>query len=176
MANTMTLTALSNSFAPVATDKPIRILVVDDEQAVCNLLVSFLESLSYQVETAPDGLAGLDKYARGRFDLVITDLSMPNMDGIELVKQIRELDDEAVILMITGYPTIGSVVEAVKQGATDYITKPFTLDEIKIRIDKAIGSKALQGRLKSVQGLAWGLVFSIPFWLILGIALAFLFK
>ena len=176
MASAITLSAVTNPFVAITADKPIRILVVDDEPAVCNLLVSFLESLSYQVETAPDGLAGLDKYARGHFDLVITDLSMPNMDGIELVKQIRAIDDEAVVLMITGYPTIGSVVEAVKLGATDYITKPFTLDEIKIRIEKAIGSKALQGRLKSVQGLAWGLVFSIPFWLILGIALAFLFK
>ena len=176
MANTMTLGSVSVPFISVATDKPIHILIVDDEPAVCNLLVSFLESLSYKVETAPDGLAGLDKYVRTHFDLVITDLSMPNMDGIELVKQIRAIDDEAVILLITGYPTIGSVVEAIKQGATDYITKPFTLDEIKIRIDHAIGSKALKGRLKSVQGLAWGLVFSIPFWLILGIALAFLFK
>ena len=172
----MTLPVVTDAPTSVAADKPIRVLIVDDEAAVCDLLVSFLNSLSYEVETATDGLAGLNKYAHGRFDLVITDLSMPNMDGIELVKQIKEIDDEAVILLITGYPTIGSAVEAIKLGATDYITKPFALDEIKMRIDKAIGTKVLQGRLKSAQGLAWGLVFSIPLWLILGIVLAFIFK
>jgi DNA-binding NtrC family response regulator len=160
----------------VSFDNPVRVLVVDDEQLVRDLLVSYLTSLGFVVETAQDGVEGLEKYAQGDFDLVMTDLSMPNMDGIELVKQIRETDDEAVILMITGYPTIGTAVEAIKQGATDYITKPFTLDEVKIRIDKAIGTKTLQGRLKSAQGLAWGLLLSIPLWLIIGVVLAWLLR
>jgi len=175
MASTMTL-SMPRLASTVPADRPIRVLVVDDEKAVCDLLVSFLKSLSYEVDTAADGLEALDKYAHAHFDLVLTDLSMPNMDGLELARQLRELDDEAVVLMITGYPTIGSAVEAIKQGATDYITKPFALDEIKIRIEKAIGTKTLRGRLKSVQGLAWGLAFSIPLWLILGIALAFILK
>ena len=157
-------------------DKPIRVLVVDDEQLVRDLLVSYLDSIGFVVETAQDGLKGLEKYTGGDFDLVITDLSMPNMDGLELMKELREIDDEAVVLMITGYPTIGTAVEAIKQGAADYITKPFTLDEVKIRIDKAIGAKTLKGRLKSAQGLAWGLLFSIPLWLVIGIVLAWLFK
>jgi two-component system response regulator PilR (NtrC family) len=158
------------------TDKPIRVLVVDDEPLVRDLLVSYLNGLGFAVETAQDGLEGLEKYTGGDFDLVITDLSMPNMDGIELVKELREIDDEAVVLIITGYPTIGTAVEAIKQGAADYITKPFTLDEVKIRIDKAIGAKTLKGRLKSAQGLAWGLLFSIPLWLVIGIVLAWIFK
>ena len=160
----------------MSKDKPIRVLVVDDEQLVRDLLVSYLNSLGFVVETAQDGLEGLEKYTEGDFDLVITDLSMPNMDGIELVKELREADDEAVVLIITGYPTIGTAVEAIKHGAADYITKPFTLDEVKIRIDKAIGAKLLKGRLKSAQGLAWGLLFSIPLWLVIGIVLAWMFR
>ena len=160
----------------MSKDKPIRVLVVDDEQLVRDLLVSYLNSLGFVVETAQDGLEGLEKYTEGEFDLVITDLSMPNMDGIELVKELREADDEAVVLIITGYPTIGTAVEAIKHGAADYLTKPFTLDEVKIRIDKAIGAKLLKGRLKSAQGLAWGLLFSIPLWLVIGIVLALIFK
>jgi DNA-binding NtrC family response regulator len=159
-----------------ATDNPIRVLVVDDEQLVRDMLVSYLHTLGFVIDTAEDGLDGLHKYRDGDFDLVITDLSMPNMNGIDLVRQIKEFDDEAVILMITGYPTIGTAVEAIKHGATDYITKPFTLDEVKIRIDKAIGAKTLKGRLKSVQGLAWGLLFSIPLWLVIGIVLALIFR
>jgi len=160
----------------MSTDKPIRVLVVDDEQLVRDLLVSYLNSLGFVVETAQDGLEGLEKYTEGDFDLVITDLSMPNMDGLQLMKELREIDEETVVLMITGYPTIGTAVEAIKQGATDYITKPFTLDEVKIRIDKAIGAKMLKGRLRSVQGLAWGLLFSIPLWLVIGIVLAWMFR
>jgi DNA-binding NtrC family response regulator len=162
--------------APMKYDNPVRVLVVDDEPAVRDLLVSYLASLGFVAETAGDGLEGLDKYKQGDFDLVLTDLSMPNMDGIELVRQIREHDDEAAILMITGHPTIATAVEAIKQGATDYITKPFTLDEVKIRIDKAIGMKTIQGRLRSAQGLAWGLLLSIPLWLIIGVVLAWIFR
>lgn len=160
----------------MSTEDPIRILVVDDEQLVRDLLVSYLSSLGFVVETAQDGVEGLEKYAEGDFDVVLTDLSMPNMDGLELLKELREIDDEAVVLIITGYPTIGTAVEAIKQGAADYITKPFTLDEVKIRIDRAVGAKMLQGRLKSAQGLAWGLLFSIPLWLVIGILLAWLFR
>ena len=160
----------------MSTEELVRILVVDDEQLVRDLLVSFLSSLGFVVETAQDGVEGMDKYLEGNFDLVLTDLSMPNMDGLELLKELREIDDEAVVLIITGYPTIGTAVEAIKQGAADYITKPFTLDEVKIRIDRALGAKMLQGRLKSAQGLVWGLLFSIPLWLVIGIVLAWLFK
>jgi DNA-binding NtrC family response regulator len=78
--------------------------------------------------------------------------------------------------MLTGHPSIDTAVEAINRGADDYITKPFHLEDVKLRIAKALEKQSLKGRLKTAQGLAWGLMLSIPLWLLLGIILVILFK
>ncbi len=149
-----------------------RVMVVDDEENIREVLSNYLESMNYEVDTAEDGQDALNKFSKGNFDLIISDLLMPNIDGLELLKRIRNIDKEVIFLMITGYPSIETAVDAIKKGAYDYITKPFHMEDVKLRIERAFEKRSLKERLKTVQGLAWALLFSIPLWLILGIILA----
>ena len=154
-----------------------RILVVDDDNGVREALSEFLLSLGYAVVAVENGEEALTEYEKGGFDMVMADLIMPNMDGMELLQRIREIkNNEVIFLMMTGHPSIGTAVEAINRGADDYITKPFHLEDVKLRISKALEKQALKGRLKTAQGLAWGLMLSIPLWLLLGIILVILFK
>ena len=140
-------------------------------------LSEFLLSLGYGVVTVENGEDALAEYGKGDFDVVMADLIMPNMDGMELLRQIREgKNNEVIFLMITGHPSISTAVEAINRGADDYITKPFHLEDVKLRISQALEKQTLKGRLKTAQGLAWGLMLSIPLWLLLGIILVILFK
>ena len=154
-----------------------RILVVDDDAGVREALSEFLLSLGYGVVAVENGEDALAEYGKGDFDVVMADLIMPNIDGMELLRQIRETkNNEVIFLMITGHPSISTAVEAINRGADDYITKPFHLEDVKLRISKALEKQTLKGRLKTAQGLAWGLMLSIPLWLLLGIILVILFK
>ncbi len=154
-----------------------RILVVDDDTGVRESLSEFLLSLGYAVVAVENGEDALAEYGNGDFDVVMADLIMPNMDGMELLRRIREIkNNEVIFLMITGHPSISTAVEAINQGADDYITKPFHLEDVRLRISTALEKQTLKGRLKTAQGLAWGLMLSIPLWLLLGIILVILFK
>ncbi len=148
------------------------VMVVDDEENIREVLSNYLDSLGYAVETANDGQDALEKFEVGGYDLIISDLLMPTVDGLELLRKVREKDKDVIFLMITGYPSIETAVEAIKKGAYDYITKPFHMEDVKLRIERAFEKKNLRQRLSTVQGFVWALLFSIPLWLILGIILA----
>lgn len=153
-----------------------RVMVVDDEENIREVLSNYLDSLGYEVVTASDGEDALRKFEVGGYDLIISDLLMPTIDGLELLKAVREKDRDVIFLMITGYPSIETAVDAIKQGAYDYITKPFHMEDVKIRIERSFEKKNLRDRLSTIQGFVWALLFSIPVWLILGIILAKLLK
>ncbi len=123
---------------------PAKILVVDDENSMRELLVILLRREGYQVEQADNGAAGLDKILTTGFDLVISDIQMPKMTGIELLRQIRQREIEVTVLMITAFSSTEEAVEAMKLGAYDYITKPFKNDEIRLVIKNALERKQLQ--------------------------------
>ncbi|MEC4675280.1 MAG: response regulator, partial [Nitrospirota bacterium] len=97
-----------------------RVLVVDDDPGVRDSLSEFLATLDFQVVTAEDGEDALNHYQRGDFEIIMADLVMPKVDGMELLRRIREVDEEVIFLMITGHPSIGSAVDSINKGAEDY--------------------------------------------------------
>jgi DNA-binding NtrC family response regulator len=120
-----------------------RVLVIDDEMIVCESCKRILEEEGYEVETALSGKEAFDKMKASPFDIVITDLKMPGIDGMEILKTFRKEYPDAIIIMITGFSTVETAVEAMKLGAFDYIPKPFTPDEVSIVVKKAIEKKSL---------------------------------
>ncbi len=152
------------------------VLVVDDEEEMRQFLAEYLNEFGYQVDCAANGQEAIQKYKNGHFDVVLSDLSMSPMNGLELLGEIRKMDSDVVFIMMTGYPSLNSAMEAMKMGAADYITKPFNVDEIRLKIDRVIVNRRLKGRLKNVQAIIWALVISIPVWLVLGIILAHLLR
>ncbi len=131
--------------------KPGRILIVDDDRAMCQLLIDLLRDDGYEAEVAYDGESALDKYRAAPFDLTITDLMMPKMRGIELVQRLREIDGGALVLLITAFGTIESAVEAMRAGAFHYVTKPFHNDEILIQVKRALEQKKLHEELRRLR-------------------------
>ncbi|MGD9123647.1 MAG: sigma-54 dependent transcriptional regulator [Desulfarculaceae bacterium] len=115
-----------------------RILVVDDEQHVRRVLEVMLKRSGYEVHTAEGGQAGLDKFAGEIYDLVILDLRMPDLDGISVLSRIRQAEPDQTVLMITAYASVETALEAMKQGAFDYIGKPFKEEEILLVVEKAL--------------------------------------
>ena len=118
--------------------KKINILVVDDELSIRESLSGWLKRGGYLVETAADGLTALAKNRENHYDIMLIDVKMPEMDGLTLLKKIKETEVETAILMMTAYGDIHDAVEAIKQGAYDYLLKPFEFDELKTSIDRAL--------------------------------------
>jgi signal transduction histidine kinase/GGDEF domain-containing protein len=116
-----------------------RILVVDDEKEIRDFLLKALTRLKgYDVELAESGEEALKKIEKGNFDLVLTDLKMPNTDGLQLVTEIGKSKPEILTVLMTGHGTIDSALEAMKRGASDYLTKPLNLDEMIVRLQKVL--------------------------------------
>jgi len=114
------------------------ILVVDDEVHMQVLLKRILEKESYKVESASSGEEGLERLDKGWFDLVISDLQLPGMHGLEFIKRAKELSPAMPCIVLTGYGTIPSAVTAMKEGAFEYLTKPADNDEIKLVVEKVL--------------------------------------
>ena len=156
--------------------KEARILVVDDDKELADNLVEYLSKLGYQAAPAYGGREALTMFEQGDFQLVITDLKMPEMDGMELLEAVKALDRRVVAMVITGYGTIESAVEAIKKGAYDYIPKPFKMEELELIVNRALERHTLLRQLGVFRGLTLALIISVPFWLILGIILALVWK
>ena len=114
-----------------------RILVVDDEEANLEFLYDLLTHEGYDVETAANGLDGLEQLKQSPFNLLLSDLKMPQMSGVDLIRQMKDLSPYTIGIIFTGFATIETAVEAIKAGAYDYITKPFRVEEILIVLKRA---------------------------------------
>ncbi|OGP66995.1 MAG: Fis family transcriptional regulator [Deltaproteobacteria bacterium RBG_16_44_11] len=121
-----------------------KILIVDDELNMRLVLAAMLKKEGYEVASASDGREALQILKSGKIAAVVTDLKMPNIDGMELLHCISEQHPEVPVIMITAHGTVATAVEALKKGALDYITKPFDLDELKNVISKAIKTRTLK--------------------------------
>jgi len=121
-----------------------KILIVDDEEAIRKALVKFLTELNYEVDSAGDGAEAVEMAKNKIYDLILTDLKMPNMTGIELIREMKKINPQIVSLIMTGFGTIENAVEAMKEGTFHYLTKPFQLDDVAILMHKALKFRQLE--------------------------------
>ncbi|MFT3691746.1 MAG: sigma-54 dependent transcriptional regulator [Kofleriaceae bacterium] len=134
---------------PEARD--VSILVIEDDAAMRDLLAEELGDAGYAVQAAGNAATGLELARAGQFDLIITDLRMPEMDGFDLIRGVRALPEPPHVVMITAFGSIETAIRAVKLGAYDYITKPFEIEELLLAVDKALGERALRTKVAQLQ-------------------------
>jgi DNA-binding NtrC family response regulator len=120
-----------------------RILIVDDEDGMRRLLGRVLSREGYETTTVARGAEALQQVAREHYDLVVTDIKMPEMDGLQLLDELKEYDPSLPIIVMTAYGTVENAVQALRSGAYDYIAKPFETDEIKLTVAKALERERL---------------------------------
>jgi len=123
--------------------KPSQILIVEDDRKMRLALREIMTKEGYSVDTVETGEAALGRVEETSYDLVITDLKLPGIDGMSLLKAIRKSRPDTSVVIITAYATVDTAVEAMREGAEDYISKPFNLDEIRIIVKKVLEKKAL---------------------------------
>ncbi len=119
------------------------ILIIDDEEAMRDSCLQVLTGEGYQVETAGDGKTGLQKVKELKPDLILVDLKMPGICGMEVLEKTRDIDPNIIAVVITGFATIDSAVESMKQGAYDFLPKPFTPDELRIIVKRGLEKRRL---------------------------------
>ncbi len=121
-----------------------RILVVDDERGVRTLSSDLLRRAGYEVVTAASAKEAMARFAEADFDVVLSDIKMPQMDGLALCRELRAREPEQIVILVTGYPSIETAIQGLKEGARDYVTKPFTPDELRLVIARALKERDLQ--------------------------------
>ncbi|MBS1113869.1 MAG: Fis family transcriptional regulator, partial [Nitrospirae bacterium] len=121
-----------------------KILIAEDEDISLNNILDTLRDEGYDVSGTKDGTEALQKIEKGNFDVLITDIKMPGLSGIELLEKVKEEYPDIEVIIITGFGSIGSAVDAMKKGAFDYITKPFDLDELTMKVKKIMDQRVLK--------------------------------
>lgn len=117
-----------------------KILIIEDDAAFCQMLQQFLTKRGYEVEISFSAPEAKSKFEQTKFDLVLTDLRLPDYDGIRLLADIKKVNPKTQVILMTGYAEVGTAVDAMKKGAFDYISKPFTPDEIVLLIESALNT------------------------------------
>jgi two-component system sensor histidine kinase/response regulator len=136
-------------------DKPMtenyKILVIDDEVGICEGIQRALTSRYPRVDAAYEGEKGLQMVREERYDLILIDVMMPGINGIDLIKAIHTIDPEIICIIITGYATVELAVQAIKQGAYDFLSKPFSVDELRLAVNQGLERRKLSQEAKRTQ-------------------------
>ena len=131
-----------------------KVLLIEDEPDVRESYIDMLHLLGYEVEPAENGMSGLEKLQKDSYDIVITDLNMPVMDGLETLRRIKKKEIDTEVIVVTGFATIENAIGAMKQGAFDYITKPVSIEHVRIVLSKCmqkINGRRENAKLKNIN-------------------------
>jgi two-component system nitrogen regulation response regulator NtrX len=128
-----------------------KILIIDDEKAIRRVIKEILEFEKYQVDEAEDGQQGLDMAAKGQYDVILSDIKMPKLDGMDLLAKLMEQGTESSLIMMSGHGNIETAVEAVKKGAFDYLAKPIDLNRLLVTIRNAMDKTLLVAETKKLR-------------------------
>ena len=129
----------------------MKILIIDDEKAICNTLKEILQYEKYDVDIANDGEEGVKKAKAELYDLVLCDIKMPKMDGLEVLAMLQQINPEMPVVMISGHGTIETAVDAIRKGAYDYISKPPDLNRLLITVRNALDRSTLITETKTLR-------------------------
>lgn len=122
---------------------PVRVLVIDDDKSICEYMETFLSKDGFEVKTLMDPSLAAEEVKEGGYHLVVLDLMMPKMDGVEVLERIRKVDDDVAVVIFTGYPSLETAVKSMKLDAVDYLKKPFNPDEFREVVDRVMRKKGL---------------------------------
>jgi DNA-binding response OmpR family regulator len=145
-----------------------RILIVEDDESTREMLSEALKAMGFDPVTADNGKTGLQAFHSESFSLILTDMKMPVMDGITMIKAIRKENPRIPIIVITAYPSVDSAVDSLALGADYYLVKPININDLEIKISKSLEKIRLQQKFASKKMLTRVLVFLIPLWVLLG--------
>jgi DNA-binding NtrC family response regulator len=122
---------------------PMRVLVVDDDREICDFMETFLSKDGVDVKTVSDPESASEEVKNGGYHLVVLDLMMPKLDGVEVLSRIRKVDSDVAVVIFTGYPSLDTAVQSMKLDAVDYLKKPFDPDEFREVVDRVMRKKGL---------------------------------
>lgn len=120
-----------------------KVLIVDDEKAFSEVLAERMQTRGFEVDTVESGMEALDQVKKAKYDAIILDLAMPKMDGIETLKKLLEKDSDLQIILLTGHATIDKGIEAIKQGAMEFLEKPADIETLVEKIESAQSKRML---------------------------------
>ncbi|MEE9524348.1 MAG: response regulator, partial [Thermodesulfovibrionales bacterium] len=129
------------------------ILVVDDDETALDVTVSLLEETGYSVIPCSDGIEAINKIKEENVDVVLSDIRMPNISGIDLLKKINDYNSDVPVILMTGYADLDIAIEAIKRGAYDFITKPYQLESLQHSIERAVRYYSLVKKEKRYKDL-----------------------
>jgi DNA-binding NtrC family response regulator len=127
------------------------ILIVDDDEVIQETLFDVLKKKGYDIFVAGSGKGALETIKKNVIDLVLLDMRLPDVDGLDVLKKVKETDSEILVIMMTAYSDIQTAVAAMKSGAYHYINKPFELDELKLLIEKGLETKRLINEVRRLH-------------------------
>ena len=132
-------------------DMNTKVLVIDDERSVCHSCKVILRDEGHEVDYVTSGTEGVVRALQGDWDVVLLDLKMPDLSGMEVLERIKAERPEIMVIIITGYATIQTSIEAIKKGAFDYVPKPFTPEELSMTVQKALEDRAVRRENESLR-------------------------
>lgn len=132
-------------------ESSVRVLVIDDDKFVLELLDEFLTNNGYDVSTAGSGEVAVESIKTKNTDIALVDFKLPGMDGLETIRRINEISPDTVTIIMTGFPTLDSSVSAIRLGASDYILKPFKLNEVSLSLRKAVKERRMKFEMNQLR-------------------------
>jgi DNA-binding NtrC family response regulator len=153
-----------------------KVLIVDDEPISRQNIAEGLRGKNFDVIEAESGLQAIERIQKKEMDIVISDMVMPGMDGLELLKKAMRLQFDVPFLLVTGYPSQAAAANVMKAGASDYLAKPVTSEELMHRVSRALFLKSLDKPLAPARGAVLGTAISAVVWTIIIGALSTLFR
>jgi len=137
----------------VEGDVAVRILVVDDEESLRFFIARGLRKAGFDIDAVADGRSAIERLSQVSYDVVLTDIVMPDVSGLDVLSAVHEMDKDAVVILMTAHGTVENAIDALRQGAFDYLTKPFELKELLVTVDRGLERRTVERENRKLRFL-----------------------